>query len=182
MKKRAADAVPAARKDGLVMRELGGEVLIYDLTRHKAFCLNQTAAMIWKRCNGRSTAADVAKSIGKEIGARVDEQVVWMALDRLEKSRLLDGKIIRSGALLSASKRESRREALKKIGLTAAIALPAVTSIIAPTAANAQTAAGVITPAQCKARNAKTTGCGGTPCTTGGNCVRIGNSANCKCA
>src|SRR6266571_4556339 len=36
---------PLARKEGLVVKEVSGEVLLYDLDRDKAHCLNQTAAL-----------------------------------------------------------------------------------------------------------------------------------------
>ncbi len=37
---------PLARHEGLVVQKLDGEVLIYDLQRHRAHCLNSTAAAI----------------------------------------------------------------------------------------------------------------------------------------
>ena len=36
-----SNQLPLARKDKLVVRELADEVLVYDLTRNKAFCLNR---------------------------------------------------------------------------------------------------------------------------------------------
>ncbi len=41
-------ALPHGRKDGLVVKELGNETLVYDLERDEAHCLNQTAALVWK--------------------------------------------------------------------------------------------------------------------------------------
>ena len=40
--------IPVARKEGLVIQETSNEVLVYDLTINKAFCLNQTSAIV---CN-----------------------------------------------------------------------------------------------------------------------------------
>jgi hypothetical protein len=59
-----------------------------------------------------------------------DEEVVWLALDQLDKTHLLRGRVSRP----SAGKRVSRREVLRKAGLAAAVGLPLVTSILAPTA------------------------------------------------
>lgn len=172
MPKREALRPPRARKDGLVIRELADEVLVYDLEKHRAFCLNKTAAAVWKRCDGETTVQEIAKALTKDLNEPVDVELVWSALDRLQKSRLLTDRVARpierSGI--------TRREALRRVGLAAAI-----TSIIAPTAANAQTIAGTVTPAACRARMAKGAGCGNTPCTTGGNCKQIAASGNCKC-
>ena len=41
-------ALPRARKDGLVIKELVNETLVYDLERDEAQCLNQTAPLVWK--------------------------------------------------------------------------------------------------------------------------------------
>jgi len=38
--------VPQSRRDGLVMTELKGEVLVYDEDRHQIHQLNQTAAAV----------------------------------------------------------------------------------------------------------------------------------------
>ena len=40
--------MPRARQDELVVEELQDETLVYDLERHKARCLNRTAALVWR--------------------------------------------------------------------------------------------------------------------------------------
>ena len=55
---------PRARRDGLVIRELNGELLVYDLERHRAHCLNPTAALVFKQCDGRTSPARMGASIG----------------------------------------------------------------------------------------------------------------------
>ena len=39
---------PRARTEGLVVTELPDELLVYDLERHRAHCLNPTAALVFK--------------------------------------------------------------------------------------------------------------------------------------
>ncbi|HKG23128.1 MAG TPA: PqqD family peptide modification chaperone, partial [Blastocatellia bacterium] len=51
---------PRARRDALVIRRLPEEVLIYDLQRHKAHCLNGSAAIIWNHCDGKTTMKQMA--------------------------------------------------------------------------------------------------------------------------
>jgi hypothetical protein len=51
--------IPCARTEGLVVQTLADEVLVYDLERHKAHCLNHAAALIWKHCDGRTSVAEM---------------------------------------------------------------------------------------------------------------------------
>lgn len=173
MKQENEQVVPRARKDGLVVKGLNDEVLVYDLERDKAHCLNQSAAFVWKKCNGRRTVAEVAQALGKEFKVPADEQTVWLALEQLSKFYLLEEKVARPAGMPRISRRDMMR-----IGAAAAFALPIIISIVAPTAANAQTA---ISPAVCNARSQPN--CGGTPCTGGGNrsCLSQGpTSCNCS--
>lgn len=133
MKEKAGRAVPDARTEGLVIQELADEVLVYDLQRHKAYCLNHTAAWIWKHCDGRATVVDIARLLQAESKVPVAEGIIWLALEQLERDHLLSGRIPRP----SATPGLSRRELVRQLGMVAAITLPLVTSIIAPTASQA---------------------------------------------
>jgi hypothetical protein len=53
---------PKARGEGIVVREVAGEALVYDLDTHKATCLNETAARVRKLCDGRRTVADIRRA------------------------------------------------------------------------------------------------------------------------
>jgi hypothetical protein len=135
MKRERGQVVPEARKEGLVVQHLSEEVLVYDQQRHKAHCLNETAALVWMRCDGKTTVSSIAKDLSKRTGARVGEEVVWLALDQLGKSRLLEGAAVKGGAAEGVS----RRDMMKRAGLAAAVALPVVTSVVAPKAVQAAT-------------------------------------------
>jgi len=133
MKRKIEQVLPEARRDGLVVQELSGEVLVYDRKRNKAHCLNSTAALVWEHCDGKTSVDQIARAIARHLEAAVDENVIWLGVEQLSKSRLL-----RERAILPEQEVGlSRREVIKRIGLAAAIALPVVTSIIAPTAAQA---------------------------------------------
>ncbi|CAN5708947.1 hypothetical protein BH20ACI3_BH20ACI3_03420 [soil metagenome] len=95
MKQEHQHVVPRARKAGLVVKGLNDEFLVYDLKRDKAHSLNQSAAFVWKKCNGRRTVAEVAQALGKEFEVPADEQTVWLALEQLSKFYLLEEKIER---------------------------------------------------------------------------------------
>ena len=122
--------VPHARDEGLVVEELSDELLVYDLERHKAHCLNHTAALVWKHCDGRTAAPDIALILRDDLKAPVDEEVVWFSLDQLSKAHLLRVPVKRPGAKSGLT----RREVIRRVGLVAALSVPLVTTILAPTA------------------------------------------------
>jgi hypothetical protein len=124
---------PEKRRDGLVVKELGEEVLVYDLQAHKAHCLNPSAARVFERCDGATSIRTITRSLRDEMGTEVDEAWVWLALDRLGKAGLLEGRV----GPPSGDLRVSRRELVKKAGLGLAVLLPLVTSMVAPTPAEA---------------------------------------------
>ena len=135
MNEKARTAKPIARRQGLVIQELPDEVLVYDLDRDRAHCLNQTAAFVWQRCDGRNTTAQIARTLGQQFDCTVDEKVVWLALDQLGRNNLLDRQPAPPPALMGMN----RRAMVRALGVAALVAVPVVTSIIAPTPAQAQT-------------------------------------------
>ena len=124
---------PKARAGGVVVRELCEEVLVYDLETHRAVCLNGAAAAVWRLCDGRRTPDDIRRALGKTADGAVPEEFVWLALEQLGRDRLLEARVPRPAALAGLS----RREMMRRVGLAAAVALPAVASIVAPTPADA---------------------------------------------
>ncbi len=64
---------PCARTEGLVVRKLDGEVLVYDRDRDRAIYLNAVAAEVWERCDGHSSPAAMARAVGKSRSDAVDE-------------------------------------------------------------------------------------------------------------
>jgi hypothetical protein len=133
MKSKAGQIKPQARKVGLVIQRVQDEVLVYDRDLNKAHCLNETAAAVWKHCDGKTTVDEMACLLEKQLELPVDEAVLGFGLDQLEKAHLLEEPMSR----VSNGKTISRREVMRRIGVGAAVALPLVTSIIAPRAAAA---------------------------------------------
>jgi hypothetical protein len=132
MKNDRREQLPVARTERLIVKEVDDEVLVYDLTNDKAHCLNDTAARVWKNCDGKNSVADISTSLGKETGVTVDERVVWLALDQLEEFKLL-AEVPTAPAVFAGM---SRRQLMRNLGV-AAIALPVVVSIVAPTSVQA---------------------------------------------
>jgi hypothetical protein len=55
--------LPKARSEGIITKEVEGELLIYDRSRDRAHCLNQTAAAVWKLCNGRTSVIEISERL-----------------------------------------------------------------------------------------------------------------------
>ena len=125
--------MPKARKDRLIIKELPDETLVYDLDTDKAHCLNETAAAVWKNCDGENSVAEINSALSKGSGVALDEGVVWLALDQLEKFKLLEA-IPPVPAVLAGM---SRRELMRRLGIATAITLPLITTMLVPTPASA---------------------------------------------
>lgn len=133
MKNPSKQLAPQARINGLVVEELSDEVLVYDVERDRAHCLNLAAANVWKLCDGKTSPAEIATRLGTGLEPSQAQEIVWIALDRLSRAELLDEKIARPATSVS------RRAVIKKIAVAAAVSVPVVTSVIAPTATHAAT-------------------------------------------
>ena len=140
---------PSARKDGLIVQNLPDETLVYDLERDRAHCLNPTAAFVWRHCDGRSNAGEIARALKDKTKQPVDEKLVWLAIDQLGRNHLLK----ETPAPPPQFAGLNRREVMRALGLTAAVAIPVVASIVAPFPAQAATCLGsgasCTSPAQC---------------------------------
>ncbi len=132
--------LPGARQEGLIVKQLHDETLIYDQTTHKAHCLNPTAATIWRYCDGLSPISDIARRAGKDLGSPINNEFVWVALKQLAEARLLNEAIELPAGIRNLSRRQ-----MMKLGLGAALAVPLVSSIFAPTTVEA---ASCIAPGQ----------------------------------
>lgn len=132
--KNSPHLIPAARRGDLAVQEVEDELLVYDLKSHKAHCLNPTAAMVWKLCDGKRAPSQIARKLEERLRAPVSEAVVWLALEQLQSLKLLEEPFERA----HASARISRRELARRLGMaTAVVALPLITSISAPAAIQA---------------------------------------------
>lgn len=154
-------ALPRARKDGLVIKELPNETLVYDLERDEAHCLNQTAALVWKSCDGKTTVAKMASLLQEQLDTSVNADVVWLAVKQLQRFHLIES----YDAVHVVTPSVSRRNLVLKYA-PAALALPLIMSIRAPTAAQASTNPACATPPFPQ----------GCPCSSDGEC----DSQNCN--
>ena len=132
---------PVARTESLIVKEVDGETLVYDLKTDKAHCLNDTAARVWRNCDGRKSVSEISKLLSAESNTSVEDELVWLALDQLEKFKLLEEAPARPAFLAGMT----RRQMVARLGI-AAIALPAIVAIVAP---EAKAQGSVIQPGGC---------------------------------
>ena len=85
---------PLKQATGFVLEEMDAEILLYQPSTHKAIHLNETAAVIWKLCDGTRTIKELVECLVAEfpnakpnIAGEVQE-----AIDQL----------LRDGALIEA--------------------------------------------------------------------------------
>jgi len=124
--------IPRARERGLIVRELDEETIVYELETDRAHCLNPISAIVWKHCDGRTTVMEMVDILRESQLTPVAEDTVWQAVLELAQYDLLEEHVSRPthGSM-------SRREWMKRTGLTAAVALPLITSLTVPSAAMA---------------------------------------------
>ena len=100
------------------------QTLVCDVERSTVHSLRPLAAMVWGRCDGVTSAGELAAA-ARSAGFEDDEAVVMLALDRLAEAGLVTGWERPPAGV-------TRRTALK-----AAAALAGVTSLLAPDIAGA---------------------------------------------
>ncbi len=139
------DAYPHARTEELIVRQIATDTLVYDKTQHKALCLNESAAFLWQHCDGKTPARVLADKLGTHFNTPASEEVVHLGLTQLSREGLLRDCLEMPREATAAGM--SRRTMLRRTGVAAAVTLPLITAIIAPTAAHAAT--GGVTGSPC---------------------------------
>jgi hypothetical protein len=132
---------PRARQHGLLVDRVGEETIIFDAERQEAHSLNPMASIVWKHSDGTRTLSDIAEIVSRELGVEANESIVRYALDKLASAHLLDSENAEQGERL-----RNRRDIVKRAAAAgiAAVAVPAVLTMVAPTPAMA--ASGDVAP------------------------------------
>ncbi len=130
-------AHPKRRDEGLIVREVESEVIVYDLDRHEAHCLNPEAARLWGACDGARDGREILRHVYGDQPTPGHEAALLLGLQQLREKHLLDDSDADSE--FEPVAHVNRRELLSRYGKVAAVtvALPAVMSIVSPTPAEA---------------------------------------------
>lgn len=120
--------LPKSNDSNLITQESADELLIYNLSTNKVYCLNETAAFIWLNCDGKKTIADL-----KLMNNQLSDDLIFLTLDLLNKKQLLGDSAETDFPIETID----RRKMIAKYG-TLAFALPMISTMVAPLAVNAQ--------------------------------------------
>ncbi len=131
--------LPKARTKNILEQKNYNETLIYDLSSNKAFCLNHTSELVWQLCDGTRTTAVIKIEIEKVLKTEVTEDYIYLAIQQLYENELLEDEI----ELESEISNLSRRKLIKKVGFASMVALPIISTVIAPQATSAQSCLGL---------------------------------------
>jgi hypothetical protein len=124
---------PRARTGRLLVEDVGEELVILDQDRQVATSLNRTAAVVWRHCDGATSVPELVGIVQREVDPAADEDLVWVTLDELGRSDLLEAPVERSADDLALSRRRFVRRL--GIGAAAAVLLPEIGTIFVPAAA-----------------------------------------------
>ena len=119
--------LPKARNENILVQNLENEILIYDTITDKAYCLNETSAKVFNACDGKRTFDELNSQY------QFNDDLIYLALDELKAKNLLDS----AASYETPFAGMTRREVIRKVGIATMIAPPVVSSLIAPSAAQA---------------------------------------------
>jgi hypothetical protein len=143
--------MPRARTDRLVIQALPDETLVYDLRTHAAHCLNRSATLVRRHCDGRTPPGVLAQLAAADLLVPPDEAA-------------------------APASQTPRRALLHAGAIVAGLLLPVACSIVAPTAAATLLANSCKSG---KGNNCQRSG--GQPCTGGGYCsFMLGQGCGCR--
>lgn len=126
--------IPKNRTKNIITQEINDETLVYNLKTNKAVCVNKTLATVWKLCDGNRNIQQIAKAVSNEFKKPVSDELIYLSLTLLADENLLVNKY-GIGKKIDGL---SRRELIRKVGVTSMIALPLISSVVAPNAVDAQ--------------------------------------------
>ena len=124
--------LPLARTKNLVVQDVANESLVYDESSHEAHCLNKSAALVWRHCDGRTTVDEMVAILHRSLGTPTDSAVVELALEQLQTAGLVNERVVS----FTGQPNMARRRLLSRLsvaGMAMALA-PLVTSIMTRTA------------------------------------------------
>src|SRR3954464_15902552 len=83
--------LPRARTQGLVVRTIEDETLVYDLESRETLCLDAKLAAVWTHCDGKTSIDDLGKLIAPAEKSDTRRDLAWIAIEQLRAEGLLLG-------------------------------------------------------------------------------------------
>ena len=118
------------KKDGLIIEEVGEELLVFDDSAQVAAALNRAAAAVFELCDGTRDVDGIVADLRTHTPPLGRDEVA-LALEELDEAGLIDD--------VPDVSNPGRRALLAKLGAgaAAAMALPVVEALVAPSPAHA---------------------------------------------
>ena len=131
-----------ARREGIIVKEIEREFVLYDENALRAHELNAAAGSVWRHCDGETSVRGLADAMAAETELPADEDIVHLALGQLSGAGLLEG------PQKGFEPRISRRQIIQRLSLASSLTvlLPMVGTIVAPSSAMAQSGPAPPTP------------------------------------
>jgi hypothetical protein len=123
---------PVARTDGLNVKRMGSEAVVFDPESGNVHHLNNVAEVVWRACDGKTDVAGLTRIVARVTNVDNPGPAVELALEQLSSRGLLSTNVERA----NSDRRRNRRDALKT--LAKAMAIPIVLTLTA-SRARAQT-------------------------------------------
>lgn len=159
-------ARPQARTQGVVVRTVENETLVYDLSSHDTLCLDQTLSTVWSHCDGTRSVDDLGQLIAPSEGTATRRDLTWIALEQLRaKGLLLDGTL--GDASVNRFHGLSRREMIRQAGVIGVL----VPTLLTMAAAPASSAASLV--CDCSAATGLDARPQGCACTSNNDCCGV---------
>lgn len=126
---------PCVRQSDLLSEEIHGERVIYDNRNKKVHHLNPTMSWVWSHCDGSRTVNELITAMQRDTGGDDARGLLSSGLQQLAEANLLEPGSVDLIALGVQRRTVSRRAA---VTAGVSIAVPIMTSILAPTPAAAK--------------------------------------------
>lgn len=137
------------RRANLASVAAGDGMGVFDPQLQQAHVLNATSALVFQHCDGQTTPEQLTELLRRKFNVSQNQagQMLWLALDELEKANLLQEKITTTQAPRPMLSRRQALTAFAAAGLSLAL-LPIVSTV------EVRAAAGSVYPTlQCVADN-----------------------------
>ena len=130
---------PQARREGVLLQEIDGEIIAYNTANEQIYLLNPTTALVFEHLDGATNPEALTSVMVERLGLPADTGLVALALQELRQAGLLE-----EAAAQPQQTVVTRREVMKRLSLTGAMLalMPVVQSVVVPTPAMAQSVGG----------------------------------------
>ncbi len=119
------------RRATIVSEAVGDGLGIFDAQLQKSYVLNATAALVFQHCDGQTTPQQLTERLCQKFNVPRNqaEQLLWLALEDLEKANLLQEKITTTQAPRPMITRRQALTAFAAAGLSLAL-MPMMSSVM----------------------------------------------------